>query len=124
MSNVTAREKYNEMFPNSLSPLRYKICPSFYNILPDKLECQSGMDEHECTRCWDREIPEEKEIENMHDSNNCSTVNINFEAKCAELMRENEKLRYENKELKRRLEKYELVVRAVETLCGQKIITE
>ena len=60
----------------------------------------------------------------MHNCSSCDAVEINFEAKCAELVRENEKLRYENKELKQKLEKYQLVVKCVEAFTGEKLNVE
>ena len=123
MIDMTCIQQYYKAHPNACNPNAQGMCPDEFGYLdpPKNCNCLYWPSEFpvlmSCEECWNREIPEEKEKNEM---NNCAAV-PNFEAKCAELERENEKLRYENKELKRHLEKCELVVKCVEAFTGEKL---
>ena len=52
---MTLREKFSERFPNSDIA---GYCPSDFNWYEDPNYCPEDMDTPECSKCWDREIPE------------------------------------------------------------------
>ena len=58
---MTCREKLKSEYPEDVDPDCIGGCcgcPSDHEYLPDPAHCQRGHDKEECTRCWDREIPE------------------------------------------------------------------
>lgn len=109
-------------------------CPSCYGYLEDPDFCGQRDDWDSCIECWDRVIPgsvEEKENEDMS-----MTENIKIEIGDAEKQHRQDQIKIatlkdqlEQKDqyiekLEKRLEKYELVVRAVELLCGDTLDIE
>ena len=62
---MTCREKLAIEYPGDISEEHVggcALCPNVYGYLDAPKYCSCGLDEDECTRCWDREIPESPSI--------------------------------------------------------------
>ena len=68
---MTCREKAKSEHPELVDD-RFKggvaRCPGTYGYLEDPDYCYNFWDKSRCNRCWDREIPEEKDpvVESKH----------------------------------------------------------